>query len=173
MALTNTGGLLQPLLAYRFRVLFDHEINAQHLINNGRCLLLTQQVVDTNLDLLHNKFTVKLRQPVTPELFSHVINMTENPNFTQTIVIEPTNGKTTEALWSLHLTNCKCISHECNFDYTSNELVYHNMTFKFMNAKITEPVDWEHIMERGNIPPREGAISPEEAVEKIEKDSEV
>ena len=28
MTLTNTGGILQPLFAFRFRVLFDHEINA-------------------------------------------------------------------------------------------------------------------------------------------------
>lgn len=170
--MTDTrGSILQPLLAYRFRVLFDHEIIPHHLIDENR-LLLTQQVYETTLDLLHNIFTVKLRQPVTSELFKQIIWMTEDPNTTQTIVIEPTDGKEATALWSLHLLNCRCTSHECNFGYSNNNTLFHNMAFKYKTAKITEPVDWDHLRGRDSIPPKDGAISPEEAVQKIEEASE-
>ena len=169
MTLTNTGGILQPILAHRFRVLFDHKLHSFNPITDTR-LLLTQQVVETSLDLLHNIFKIKLRQPVTPNLFTHLINLTENPNFTQTIVIEPMDSS--ETLWSLHLIACKCISHECNFSYIDNDLLYHNMTYKYRNAKITSPVDWDHILGKDSIPPKENTISPEEAVQKIEEASE-
>jgi len=122
-----TGGILQPLKSYRFRVLFKHNINGG----------LTEQIKKVDLDLVKKRLYIEIRQPITADVFQSVINAI-NCN-SQTIIIE-TMSSDNIAMWSIDFNDCKCIKHESSFDYAVSDVFYHKLTFSFWLANTSASV---------------------------------
>lgn len=161
----STGGILTPLLSYRFRVLFGYDIDTcdTPTIDN---LILTQQIVKTDLDLLNKKLYIEIRQSITLDVFMAIADMMHDPNFKQTIVIEPMG---VDALWSIHFTDCKCIHYKSSFDYAKSDVFCHKLTFEFHRAITSEPVDWKLYGTRSKFVKLKGTLTPAEAITKYEK----
>ena len=121
------SGILQPLLSYRFRVLFKNNINGG----------LTEQIKKVDLDLVKKRLYIEIRQPITSDVFQSVIDVI-NCN-SQTIIIE-TMSSDNIAMWSIDFNNCKCIKHESSFDYAVSDVFYHKLTFSFRLANTSDPV---------------------------------
>jgi len=157
--------ILQPLLSYRFHVLFGQDID-RIKPENSELLLLTQQIVKADVDLLNKKLDIVIRQPIIREAYDAVLDMLETNH--QTIIIEPMSGGNL-AMWSIHYTQCKCINYESSFDYSLNNVFCHKLTFEFKRAVTAEPFDWEKYGSSNEDTSIEGALTPEEAIKKHTK----
>ena len=120
--------ILQPLLSYRFQVLFPNDVDS----------VLTQQIKQVDLDLINKRLYIEIRQPITSDVFETILDVIAYSS--QTITIEPMSSNN-EALWSIHFNNCKCIEHGSSFDYSLSDIFYHKLTFSFSRVVTSDPVD--------------------------------
>lgn len=161
-------GILIPLLAYRFRVIFNFSANTSELKPTSiDPLLLTQHVKKVDLDLLNKQLYVEIRQSVTPEVFNSIIDILDYVK--QSIIIEPMSSNNSDALWSIHFTQCKCTNYEGSFDYSISDAFYHKLTFKFHRVITLEPIDWSLYTSPSENIEVEGTITPDEAIKKYTK----
>lgn len=127
LKILREGGILQPLTAYRFRVIFS----------NPETLLVTQQVMNCSFNFVQNEFRIKLRQPITKGLISTVDSLC---NGYSSITVDTLDG-TSDPLFSIHLTHCKLIDHSFKFDYRDANIAVHDLVFKYSLLKEIDPVE--------------------------------
>jgi len=154
------GGILMPLLAYRFRIIFPMEA----LLHPEQELLLTQQIMSCSFDFVKKELKVELRQPITKGMLSLV-------NYISThfisIIVEPLNG-VSDSLFSIHVLDCKCIDHSFKLDYSDSAVAVHKLIFNYSRLEERDPTEWEENPSKEDIGP---GITPEEAIKKSDKSS--
>lgn len=123
----SEGGILQPLTAYRFRVIFS----------NPETLLMTQQVVNCSFNFVENEFRIKLRQPITKGMIGTVNSLSKGYS---SITVD-TFDTTHNSLFSIHLSHCKCIDHSFKLDYSDADIAVHDLIFKYSFLKEIDPVE--------------------------------
>ena len=132
---TKGMGILQPALQYRFRILFDDPRQ------NDSYEVFTQQVMDYKLDALHNKLTINLRQITLPGMFNLINTYIRHEH---DIFLEILDGSNVIIHNTVRLTRCKCINHNIDFNYASNQCSAHTLEFVYKNLKETSGIEWEN-----------------------------
>lgn len=127
----SEGGILQPLTAYRFRVIFS----------NPKTLLMTQQVMNCSFNFVENEFRIKLRQPITKGMISSINSLC---NGYSSITVDTLNG-TNDPLFSIYLSQCKFISHSFKLDYSDANIAVHDLVFKYSFLKEIDPVEQKEV----------------------------
>ena len=123
----NLSGILQPLAAFRFRVIFS----------NTETLLMTQQVMNCSFNFVENEFRIKLRQPITKGMISSINSLCRGYS---SITVDTLNG-TNDPLFSIYLSQCKCIDHSFKLDYGDANIAVHDLVFKYLFLKEIDPVE--------------------------------
>ena len=129
--------ILQPLLGYRFRILFGYEKMTDIFS------ALTEQVICCNVDLLNNKLTIQLRQPAEEGFFRMVNGLIQKP---YSIFIEPLSGGN-ESISTIEFHRCECTKASVEFDYAKSAVLTHDLEFKFSHMEEYQKFDWEKIAE--------------------------
>jgi len=122
----SEGGILQPLTAFRFRVIFS----------KPETLLMTQQVKNCSFNFVENEFRIQLRQPITKGMISTVNSLC---NGYSSITVDTMSG-TNYPLFSIYLSHCKCIDHSFKLDYSDASIAVHDLVFKYELLKEIDPV---------------------------------
>ncbi len=151
------GGILMPLLSYRFRIIFPMEA-----LYPEQGLLLTQQVIKCSFNFAKKEFKVKLRQPITKGMLNLVKHISTQST---TIIIEPMNGGN-NPLFSIHLFDCKCTDHSFELDYGSSSIAVHSLTFEYSFLNEENPTEWVEDGTKEEIGP---GMTPAEAIKKADK----
>jgi len=123
----NLGGILQPLTAYRFRVIFS----------NPETLLMTQQVKNCSFNFVKNEFRIQLRQPITKGMIDTVNSLCKGYS---SITVDALSG-TNNPLFSIYLSGCKFIDHSFKLDYSDADIAVHDLIFKYAFLKEIDPVE--------------------------------
>lgn len=121
------GGILQPLTAFRFRVIFS----------GSETLLMTQQVMNCSFNFVENEFRIKLRQPITKGMISTIDSLCKGYS---SITIDTLDGMN-NPLFSICLTHCKLIDHSFKLDYSDASNAVHDLIFKYLFLKEIDPVE--------------------------------
>lgn len=128
--LINTGGILQPLSSYRFRVIFS----GTETFNS---LLMTQQVMNCSFNFVENEFVIKLRQPITKGMIGTVNSLRKG----YTSITVDTFNTTQDSLFSISLHRCKLVDHLFKLDYADNNIAVHDLVFEYLFLKEIDPVE--------------------------------
>lgn len=129
-------GVLMPLQKYRFRVIFERDLNVYD-VNEG--FFLTQFVEDVIFDSLNNRVKINLRQSVIAEQVNAVFDLVHSNG---NIFVEGMDGAH-KALFTIVLSHCKCISHGFGFTYKESDPVMHELVFEYTSLNSRNPIDWE------------------------------
>ena len=151
------GGILMPLLSYRFRIVFPMEA-----LYPEQGLLLTQQVIKCSFDFVKKEFRVKLRQPITKGMLGLVRYISAHPT---SIIVEPMGGGS-HSLFSIHLYDCKCVNHSFELDYGNSDIAVHSLVFNYFRLEENDPVEWGEDPSTEDIGP---GMSPAEAIKKADE----
>lgn len=127
LKIIREGGILQPLTAYRFRVIFS----------KPETLLMTQQVMNCSFNFVEKEFRIKLRQPITKGMIGTVDSLC---NGHSSITVDTLNG-INDPLFSIYLSHCKCIDHSFKLDYSDASIAVHDLVFKYAFLKEIDPVE--------------------------------
>lgn len=127
----SEGGILQPLTAYRFRVIFSHP----------ETLLMTQQIMNCSFNFVEKEFRIKLRQPITKGMIATVNSLSKGYS---SITVDTFDGPG-NSLFSIHLSHCKCIDHSFKLDYGSPDIAVHNLVFKYSFLQEIDPVEQKEV----------------------------
>jgi len=123
----DTSGILQPLTAFRFRVIFSSQ----------ETLLMTQQVKNCSFNFVENEFRIQLRQPITKGMIATVNSLCKGYS---SITVDTMSG-TNYPLFSIYLSLCKCIDHSFKLDYSDANIAVHDLVFKYSFLKEIDPVE--------------------------------
>lgn len=151
------GGILMPLLSYRFKIIFPIEA-----LYPEQEYLLTQQVIKCSFNFAKKEFKVKLRQPITKGMLNLVKYIATRST---AIIVEPMNGEN-NPLFSIHLFDCKCTDHSFELDYGSSSIAVHNLTFEYFFLKEEDPTEWVENGTKEEIGP---GMTPAEAIKKADE----
>ena len=133
------SGILQPMMKYRFRIIFGGE----HIYDE-QCIL-TQQVMNCSIDMKEQILKIDLRQTIERGMFT-ILNMIIKRNFN--IYVEPMDSANNNAQFSLELLQCECIDHKFDLDYAGgSECATHELKFLYHSLREIEPVDWQALVD--------------------------
>ncbi len=137
------GGILMPLMKFRFRVVFGGE----HIYDE-QCIL-TQQVMNCSIDMKEKTFSINLRQPCVPNMIT-MLNLVINGYYN--IYVEPLDSANDAAHFSIELYGCKCINHKFDLDYADSDVATHELAFSYHSLREIEPVDWQTLADEVKNP---------------------
>lgn len=113
----SSPGIVEPLKSYQFWIEFlDLEDSSD----------ISRQVMSANIDLVNQKLKIKIRQPVLP-MYDRINKLQD----CLSIVIQPKDGPGNPCSFRLLFKYCKMTSHNSSFDYSSGEIVIHDLEFHF------------------------------------------
>ena len=126
----DLSGILQPLTAYRFRVIFS----------KPETLLMTQQVMNCSFNFVENEFRIKLRQPITKGMISTINSLCKGY---LSITVDTLDGQLDSSFFSIYLSHCKCIDHSFKLDYATKSpaIAVHDLVFEYSYLKEIDPVE--------------------------------
>lgn len=125
--ITNTGGILQPLMAYRFRVVFSDEETS----------LLSQQIMNCSFNFVEHEVRIQLRQTITKGMISMIDSLCKGYS---SIMVDTLDEKSNH-LFSMRLTHCNLIDHSFKLDYSDSDVAIHNLVFKYALLQEMDPVE--------------------------------
>ena len=161
--MVERGAILQPAMAYRFRVRCPLE--------NG--VDLTQAMMSVDIDLKNHRLTLIARQPVMSDFFVLADQLAGfRDHYTTTLYVDVMRSSAGDATFSMVFTSVTCLSHHLGFDYSSNELALHKFEFEYRNVVVAQPKQDKEEPSKRVLPDisQMKFDTPQEAAKKIKKE---
>lgn len=114
--------LIMPSLQFRFRVIFDQDLNRH----------ITNQVVSLSLDYTTKTCKLIVRQPYTPDVHDAILALTEC--YANHMTVEHLNSEA-DITHSLVFSGCKVTSHSYNLSYSSSDCAQHVIQIQYQTVK--------------------------------------
>lgn len=131
----NRAGIVMPVLAFRFRVIFGGALLYETQIP------LMKNIEKCSIDMKNKTFSITIRQTHEQSIFN-IINFIVTDK-SLPIYLEPMDGSHDGQICSVEMSECECIEHKINFDYSNSQPAKHVIVFKYRKLHEMLPIDWE------------------------------
>lgn len=121
----TSPGILQPALSYRFRVLFDKDVN----------YLLTGQIISCENNYVKKETKIAIREPYNSNIHKLVLTMCKS---SINIQIQEMDGANCGILNTVYFSDCILKNHKVTYNYGLSDPVKHILTFKAASVKTVD-----------------------------------
>lgn len=154
---SGRGGIVQPMQAYRFRVI---------PLTRNVGISFSQNVDKVDINMKEKTFTIVARQTILPDFMYDLETIINNCREWR---VDFLDGGNEAAHYAINFKKCTLKNHECGLSYADNGYVKHVLTYSYDYFLILTDEEETDTQEPSK---EEGFLTPTEAVELLNKEKD-